>query len=198
MVIAFAADVRAPGLGGVETVCLRTAGGATLWTLLSLLCGDVFGDVKPQPPGSDARPWVIWGLLQPALEILRGTAMGGLGQLAESRGICSLGDDDAGEGLEVFRLPGIGTGTDLSSWCLLSGLFGDRLDGEWAGLPKEAALACGDDDGDEDGVPMVKVALLGEVSVGGIPGEVWRFLEDEGGDCASYTGKSGSDVLRLG
>ena len=107
--------------------------------------------------------------------------MGGLGQLAESRGTSRLGDEDTGEGQEVFLLPGIGTGTDWSS----CGLFGDRLEGELAGLPNEPALACGDEDGDEDGVPMVKVALLGEVLVlvAGLLGEVWRFLEDESGDC---------------
>lgn len=105
--------------------------------------------------------------------ILRGSPTEGLGQLAESRAIRALGE----EGQDNF-LPGIGTGCD----CLLSRFEGDRLEGVFEGILKEGSHARGEDDGDEEGLPMVKVALLGEESATVFPGEICRPLTDEGDD----------------
>ena len=105
------------------------------------------------------------------MEVFRGTATGGEGHFDGSRVIRTLGDDATREGQEIF-LPGIGTGIDWPCWCLFSGLEGDRLDGEFDGLLKVAGHACGDEDGDEDGLPMTKVAFLGEGLETGVPGDV--------------------------
>lgn len=151
-------------------------------TLLSLFCGDIFcPGMSIPPPGIDVRSWVVCGLAQLSLEIFRGIAAGGVRHFAESRVFWSLGEDATLEGHEIC-LPGIGTGTDRTSWCLFCGLEGDRLDGELDGLLKVGGHACGDEEGDEDGLPIVKVAFLGEGLEDGVPGDVWRLLEDKGGD----------------